>query len=231
MAYLKQSGGGAQRVLFALFCLMIIFAGSIFVLDQGQSLNHDTPFVSDWVSRSPTHQPDSVGQTKAIDVAETPTPAKLLHTYRGNPEVELDALVSRVVTSFADGTRGGAIESYLIWAISAQKSDAYIDSLLNSAAARGHFVIPDALLTLSGRLDTPSLLTAVALAAQQAGQLPRPAPYAAQHHFLQQTDSLAGLSLMYYGHPLDHSRIAHANGAVSHMAEARVGQLLEIPGL
>lgn len=231
MTYLKETGGGAQRVIFALFCLMIIFAGGIFVLDQGQNLNHNAPFVSDWVPRSATRQPDNTGRVETAVTPETLLPAKLLYSYRGSPDVDIDALVSGVVASFADGTRGRAIESYLIWAITAQKSDSYIDSLLNSAAARGRFVIPDALLTLSGRLDTPSLLAAVALAAKQAEQLPRPAHYTAQHHLLQQTDSLAGLSLMYYGHPLDHSRIAHANGAVSHMAEAQVGQLLEIPGL
>ncbi len=42
--------------------------------------------------------------------------------------------------------------------------------------------------------------------------------------------SLAGLSLAYYGDPLDHMRIAGANDTFNRIAEAQVGQMIEIPG-
>ena len=76
--------------------------------------------------------------------------------------------ISAIVQSFDDSKRGQVLESYLIWAISTERSDSYIDTLLNSAAAKGDFKVPPALTTASGALDTAGLLTAVVVAERKA---------------------------------------------------------------
>ncbi len=231
MKGVQANTSGVSRAVFVLFCVMIMIAGGVIVLDQGQNLYHDAPLAKDWRK---TQLPDTAiphHQSVPLPAPERPTPAAILASYENGTAIDLEPLVSRVLNGLAEDSSARSIESYLIWAIKAQKSDAYIDSMLNSAASRGHFQIPDALLTLAGRLDTPSLLTAVILAARQADPLPRPALYAAQHHPLRQTDSLAGLSLIYYGQPQQHLRIAQANSTFARMAEAEVGQIMKIPAL
>lgn len=56
----------------------------------------------------------------------------------------------------------------LVQALSEGQSNAYIDALLNTAAARGEFTPPRQLLTRTGRMDTERLL--VALVRQVSGQ-------------------------------------------------------------
>ncbi len=220
------SGGGIQRPLFALFCLLVILAGGVFILDQ-----RGGPYHGASVLPQPSVAQVEVPAPLTVAKSEKPTtPAKLLHKMSSDPGSGIPASISSVVGKFDGTARGRALESYLIWAVHNAKSDAYIDSLLNSAAAKGHFSIPEALLTLSGRLDTPSLLTSIMLMVQNADPV-RPETLATHQHFLQLSDSFAGLSLTYYGDPLSHARISDANGMAALMAEAQVGQVVEIPGL
>jgi len=228
----RQEGQSTtQSVLIALFSLMVIFACLVFVLDQGRVPYHTAP-VPKLSVISQTELPAVLPQQPIT--ASRPakqTPAARLHSLSADPETDMSGLVRQVVGGFGDISKGRVLESYLLWAIGSEKSDAYIDSLLNSAAAKGDFQIPLALMTLSGRLDTKSLLQSVLVAAKQAEPTAQPAASPSQQHLLRLSDSLVGLSLAYYGDPLDHMRIADANGSIARMAEAQVGQVVEITGL
>lgn len=231
MVNTQENQSAIQQVLFALFCLMIICAGGIFILDQGREPYH-APMVPKVAAILQTELPAVSPQPVPVnDSPEKLTPATLLHKLHADPDTDVTGLIKSVVGTLDDTSTGRALESYLLWAIGTEKSDAYIDSLLNSAAAKGDFQIPLVLTTLSGRLDTPSLLNSVLVAARQAHILEPAATHPAQQHHLRLSDSLAGLSLIYYGDPLGHMRIAAANGKMAHMAEATLGQVVEIPGL
>jgi len=53
------------------------------------------------------------------------------------------------------------LQSLLVQALTEGQSNAYIDALLNTAAARGEFSLPRQLTTVTGRLDTETLLAAL----------------------------------------------------------------------
>ena len=79
----------------------------------------------------------------------------------------LPVLARNVLGGF--GYRVGAddrLHALLVASLSNQKSDAYIDALLNTAAARGEFTPPFSLTTPTGRLNTPALLQAMVRAAR-----------------------------------------------------------------
>ncbi len=220
-----------QPVLFVLLCLMVFLAGGVFILDQGRSPYHVTAIP---VPEPITVTPLSVAY-RLLDASDDPgadlSPAVALHRLHSETKTGLDSLVHTVFGAFDDTSSGRALESYLVWAIRSGKPDAYVDSLLNSAAAKGHFQMPSALTTLSGRLDTQSLLRSVLVAAKQDRSVPITNAHVPQQHLLHMSDSLAGLSLAYNGNPLDHTRIAEANGTINRLAKAKVGQVFEIPGL
>lgn len=228
MAKIQQNQSAIPRVLFAVFCLTVIFAGGGFILDQGRSPYHAGVIpMAEPVTQAILPSPSVPVPAGAATVSLTP--AKALYQLGFNAETDLSDLIGGVVRGLDDTSSGDVIGAYVVWAVKAGKSDAYVDSLLNSAAAQGHFEIPLALTTLSGRLDTQSLLKSVLLAAKHDGRAPN--LMVPQKHPLRLSDSLVGLSLAYYGDPRDHMRIADANGPISRMAEAQVGQMFEIPGL
>ena len=57
---------------------------------------------------------------------------------------------------------GDPLYDLLVQALAERQSNAYIDALLNTAAGRGEIVVPVALRTANGRLDTNALLHGVA---------------------------------------------------------------------
>lgn len=81
----------------------------------------------------------------------------------GTPDwFDLHALTGAVLTDFGHIVRpGDAFHQILVQAVAEGQTDAYIDALLNAAAARGAFEVPLALLTTNGRLDTETLLMAL----------------------------------------------------------------------
>lgn len=79
----------------------------------------------------------------------------------------LPLLARSVLGGFGYAVReGDRLHALLVASLSNQKSDAYIDALLNTAAARGEFTPPYALVLPSGRMDTQSLLQAMVRAAR-----------------------------------------------------------------
>lgn len=85
----------------------------------------------------------------------------------GSGPDDLPALARGVLGDFGYRVRNGdRLHALLVASLSNQKSDAYIDALLNTAAARGEFTPPFALVLPTGRMDTGSLLQAMVRAAQ-----------------------------------------------------------------
>ena len=90
-----------------------------------------------------------------------------LATQGGRGPADLQVVARQVLAGFGYAARDGdRLHALLVGALSHQKSDAYIDALLNTAAARGEFSPPLALVMPTGRMDTSSLLRAMVLAAR-----------------------------------------------------------------
>ncbi|MEM6758956.1 MAG: hypothetical protein AAF601_05705 [Pseudomonadota bacterium] len=84
----------------------------------------------------------------------------------GEP-IDLRQLARTVLGEFGYTVRDGdRLHGMLVSALSNQKSDAYIDALLNTALARGAFTPPRTLTLPTGRLDTQALLRAMLLGAR-----------------------------------------------------------------
>lgn len=80
---------------------------------------------------------------------------------------DLPLLARRVLNTYGYPVRDGdRLHALLVSSLANQKSDAYIDALLNTAVARGEFTPPFALVRPSGRMDTSALLRAMVRAAR-----------------------------------------------------------------
>ena len=145
-------------------------------------------------------------------------------------EITLDELLARMLARFGQSEPAStSLREALLPAIAAKRSAAYIDTLLNAAIGRGDIEPPFALTTVAGRLDTDTLLETLVLAAGEFEAAAHRAFADPRPHELRPTDSFAGLSLHYYGHPLAHDRIADANEDRASLADAEVGQVVSIP--
>lgn len=79
----------------------------------------------------------------------------------GRPH-DLPAHIRDVLADFDyRGATDDALHRMLARALAQGQSDAYIDAVLNGAAARNLFVVPEQLQTPDGGVDTPRLLDAV----------------------------------------------------------------------
>lgn len=75
---------------------------------------------------------------------------------------DLRSLTAAVLTGFGHTPhQGDPLQALLVQALTEGQSNAYIDALLNTAAARGEFDLPHQLTTAAGRLDTETLLMAL----------------------------------------------------------------------
>lgn len=75
---------------------------------------------------------------------------------------DLRSLTAGVLAGFGHTTHpGDRLQALLVQALTEGQSNAYIDALLNTAAARGEFTIPMPLRTAADRLDTETLLMAL----------------------------------------------------------------------
>ncbi|MEL6450565.1 MAG: hypothetical protein AAFQ19_04845 [Pseudomonadota bacterium] len=80
---------------------------------------------------------------------------------------DLRSLTAAVLADFGHAVSAGdRLHALLVQALTEGQSNAYIDALLNTAAARGEFVAPTQLQTSAGRLDTETLLRALVLYAR-----------------------------------------------------------------
>jgi len=75
---------------------------------------------------------------------------------------DLRGLTATVLAGFGHTVQeDDRLQSLLVQALTEGQSNAYIDALLNTAAARGEFTPPHQLQMTSGRLDTETLLLAL----------------------------------------------------------------------
>ncbi len=143
---------------------------------------------------------------------------------------DLRSLTQTALETFGHNvSQTDTLQDLLVMTLSEGQPDAYVDAVLNAASDRGDFQIPKALLTVSGRLDTDTLLAMVLQVAKGAAN----APSAVQSdHVLTGRDSLAGLALRYYGTPGDFLSIVAANLAFADgITGAEPGTRIAIPTL
>ncbi|WP_299044957.1 hypothetical protein [uncultured Tateyamaria sp.] len=75
---------------------------------------------------------------------------------------DLRSLTAAVLIGFGHTPQqDDRLQALLVQALTEGQSNAYIDALLNTAAARGEFALPRQLTTAAGRLDTETLLMAL----------------------------------------------------------------------
>ncbi|WP_161594647.1 LysM peptidoglycan-binding domain-containing protein [Marimonas lutisalis] len=156
----------------------------------------------------------------------------------------LASLNAATTTRSTDGP--APLETIIVQALREGQSDAYLDALLNEAAATGAIQVPSALVTSEGRVDTVTLLANLvqkssgqsgldtsALAAAAGRPQPRPAALAYdQVYVVQPGDSLAAISYRFYGETLRYREIFTANqDKLSSPDKIRIGQRLTIPAL
>jgi nucleoid-associated protein YgaU len=146
-----------------------------------------------------------------------------------------------VAVEEATGIETDALKGLVQQALSEGQSDAYLEALISEAADRGDIEVPDAMRTTDGELDTKTLLASLvaksegvdatdtdALTAEATGE----AADAAEDQFyvVQSGDSLAKISLAFYGSAQQYSRIFDANrDTLSSPDRISVGQRLLIP--
>lgn len=145
---------------------------------------------------------------------------------------DLQQLASQVLAGFTTDVNTQLdpnLVSLIVDSIGQKQSDAYVYVLLNTAAARGRFDIPQALRTASGAMDTHALLTALA---QSAGGQPQievlPVPLSGTHTVVPE-DSLAGIAMRHMGQPMMYLQLMQQNNALNVANPAlKVGQVLQI---
>jgi hypothetical protein len=102
---------------------------------------------------------DTLSASEAVS-RQLRQPIRLTDTSIGHRD--LRTLTASVLEGF--GYRVEAddrLHALLVQALTEGQSNAYIDTLLNTAATRGDFIMPVQLRLTSGRLNTPALLTAL----------------------------------------------------------------------
>lgn len=147
------------------------------------------------------------------------------------------------------------LQGLVVQALRQGQSDAYIDLLLNEAASSGQVAVPEALMTAEGKVDTGTLLRSIVaqataetdaltqqLAAAAGGAAPVARPAVANaaaatpsagptYYTVEKGDSLAYISMVFYGSPSLYTKIFEANRAtIESPNKIRVGQRLLIPG-
>jgi len=145
-------------------------------------------------------------------------------------------------------TPATALEMLVVKALKEGQNDAYIDTLVNEAAAAGNITVPEILVTSDGRVDTYVLLSSIITQATIAagGAAPavpdRPegvevrmvqrATQTEQYRFytVKRGDSLGAIAVNFYGNVRKYNLIYEANrSTLSSPNDLRVGQRLTIP--
>lgn len=124
-------------------------------------------------------------------------------------------------------------------ALSAGQSDAYLEALVDEAVDKGQVAVPDAMRTTDGAVDTRTLLASIIAKSEGAQPTATTAalvseaegPKEDRFHKVLRGDSLAAISLKYYGEAQGYTRIFEANrDRLSSPNRIIVGQTLLIPG-
>ncbi|WP_371227650.1 LysM peptidoglycan-binding domain-containing protein [Roseovarius sp. 2305UL8-3] len=116
------------------------------------------------------------------------------------------------------------LEQLVITALAQGQSNAYIEALVNDAAAKGKVEVPETLITEDGRVDTTSLLSILQKSGLEAG--------VDESYTVQPGDSLAAISYRFYGSTTQALDIYNANrGVLTSPNQLQAGLELMIPAL
>ncbi len=168
--------------------------------------------------------------------------------YRSMTAGVLNALPSSAISQSGSIDQ---LQAIILKAMQQGKSNEYIDSLLNKAAFDGSVQVPAGLVTAEGRVDTKTLIASLvakpaaqpksnylnminSLAASAFTDTPAApiAPQKPQIYTVVSGDSLASISLKYYGTTTQYQQIFEANlDKITSPDKIRIGQKLVIPAL
>ena len=147
------------------------------------------------------------------------------------------------------------LEALVVQALREGQNDGYIDALVNEAAGKGRIIVPSALVTSDGRVDTAVLLSSLVAQAQVASGAAspvRPGDVTAsgdgvevrvvqkaiggseshQFYTVLPGDSLGAIAVKFYGDVTHFTAIFNANRAIlSSPDRLNVGQRLVIPAI
>lgn len=214
---------------------------------------------------------DLSGLSAAVSASGTPPPAT-----SENPE--LAAMTSGVLANLGVADQGGAPDAMqqataavlaglsgasgtddpsgsqdlgglIRQSMAAGQGDAYIDALVNEAVSSGAMIVPEALVTPDGRVDTRTLLASIIRDAERTGdadlatlraeangasvtRAPETTTVGGERFYVvEKGDSLAYIALLFFKDSSQYDRIYEANrDRLSSPAMIRIGQRLRIPG-
>ncbi|SMX39488.1 LysM peptidoglycan-binding domain-containing protein [Maliponia aquimaris] len=191
--------------------------------------------------------PALTAAVRAAQVARDGGPVQPPAAQRVTPELTpgaaqddpLWAMTETVLSTLGASTpRAATLQALVVEALREGQSDAYVDALLNEARQTGSIVVPAALITSDGKVDTGTLL-AVLVQRSVGPAAPAPPPKAAapgapsrRVYTVQPGDSLAAISYRFYGETIHHKDIFEANrDKIDAPDQIRTGVTLTIPHL
>jgi nucleoid-associated protein YgaU len=155
---------------------------------------------------------------------------------------EMRAATNAVLAALSGGagqTPGGSndLATLISQSMAAGQGDAYLDALVNEAVASGQVMVPEAMMTADGRVDTRTLIASVvsqSLGSGGAVSATQPVTQEVggqRYYTVEAGDSLAYISVLFYGTSAQFQKIFDANRSVLESPnKIRVGQTLLIPG-
>ncbi|MEL7099190.1 MAG: hypothetical protein AAGM84_10220 [Pseudomonadota bacterium] len=169
-----ESGFSSNMKLLSIAAAFLIVTIGLIVLQPGLS-GPDAQPVAEAPALAPTTSPRPPEVTRStaspLGAVALPSASEAVSRQLRQPirltdttaaHRDLPSLAAAVLQDF--GHRPASddrLHQLLVQALSERQSNAYIDALLNAAAARGEFAIPMRLERADGRLDTAALLTAL----------------------------------------------------------------------
>ncbi|MEM8655128.1 MAG: hypothetical protein AAGF36_10320 [Pseudomonadota bacterium] len=159
------------KLLLIATAFLLVTIGLILLQPDGAQT--PAPQIADVQTEGPAVEPEaavtradaSLLDLKAVSASEAVSrqlrqPIRLTDTDARH--TDLRSLTTAVLTGFGHSPQqDDRLQTLLVQALTEGQSNAYIDALLNTAAARGEFDVPRQLTTTAGRLDTETLLMAL----------------------------------------------------------------------
>lgn len=151
----------ATAFLFVTIGLILILPSDDQQAPRQLAETQDTPMAEAQVSRAEASllTLDSLPASEAVS-RQLRQPIRLTDSNANRSD--LRKMAAAVLADFGHMPQpGDRLLTLLVQALSEGQSNAYIDALLNTAAARGEFAPPRQLLMATGRMDTETLLIAL----------------------------------------------------------------------
>jgi hypothetical protein len=152
--------------MLAIVSFFLIIAILLMILRPGYDAVAKTDSVIEEVAPEVTRTDLRLLDAPGAQVSERLSQPILVEEQRA-ATLDLKALTTRALRQFGHSPGSDdRLRALLVDALERRQSDAYIDALLNTAAARGEFVVPRRLRNANGRLETQRLLEAIVMQTQ-----------------------------------------------------------------